>query len=144
MVEIQRARMLVAMVEVCAEHGPANVTVAGVVERAGVSRRTFYEIFDDCEDCLLAALDEGLRRASERVLPAYRGGGRWSERIRSVSGGVARIPRRRAGHGSVVDRRVARGGSPRRSSVAAGARANHRRGGRRARGSPKDQATTSA
>jgi AcrR family transcriptional regulator len=83
MVEIQRARMLAAMVEACAEHGPAHVTVAGVVERAGVSRRTFYEIFDDCEDCLLAALDEGLRRASERVLPAYRSGGRWSERTRA-------------------------------------------------------------
>lgn len=83
MVEIQRARMLGAMVEACAEHGPGHVTVAGVVERAGVSRRTFYEIFDDCEDCLLAALDEGLRRASERVLPAYVGGGRWSERIRA-------------------------------------------------------------
>jgi AcrR family transcriptional regulator len=81
-IEIQRARMLAAMVEVCAEHGPANVTVAGVVERAGVSRRTFYEIFDDCEDCLLAALNEGLRRASGHVLAAYRSGGRWSERTR--------------------------------------------------------------
>lgn len=84
MVEIQRARMLAAMVEECALHGPAHVTVAGVVERAGVSRRTFYEVFDDCEDCLLAALQEGLGRASERVLPAYRDGGRWSERIRAA------------------------------------------------------------
>jgi AcrR family transcriptional regulator len=83
MVEIQRARMLAAMVEACAEHGPAHVTVAGVVERAGVSRRTFYEIFDDCDDCLLAALDEGLQRVSEHVLPVYRKGGRWSERIRA-------------------------------------------------------------
>jgi AcrR family transcriptional regulator len=83
MVEIQRARMLAAMVEACAEYGPAHVTVAGVVERAGVSRRTFYEIFDDSEDCLLAALEEGLRRASQRVLPAYRDGGRWLERVRA-------------------------------------------------------------
>jgi AcrR family transcriptional regulator len=83
MAEIQRARMLAAMVEVCAERGSGHVTVAGVVERAGVSRRTFYEIFDDCEDCLLAALEEGLRRAGGRVLPAYRDGGRWLERIRA-------------------------------------------------------------
>jgi AcrR family transcriptional regulator len=82
MVEIQRARMLAAMVEECAKRGSGKVTVAGVVERAGVSRRTFYEVFEDCQDCLLAALDEGLRRASEHVLPAYREQGRWSERIR--------------------------------------------------------------
>jgi AcrR family transcriptional regulator len=84
MVEIQRARMIVAMVEECAQHGPGKVTVAGVVERAGVSRRTFYEVFDDCEDCLLGALQEGLRRASEHVMPAYREAGRWSEKIRAA------------------------------------------------------------
>jgi AcrR family transcriptional regulator len=84
MVEIQRARMLAAMVEECALHGPARVTVAGVVERAGVSRRTFYEVFEDCEDCLLAALQEGLRRVSELVLPAYGNDGRWLERIRAA------------------------------------------------------------
>jgi AcrR family transcriptional regulator len=82
MIEIQRVRMLAAMIEECGEWGPGRVTVAGVVERAGVSRRTFYEIFDDCEDCLLAALEEGLRRASECVLPAYRDNARWLERVR--------------------------------------------------------------
>ncbi len=83
MVEIQRARMLSAMVEECAEHGPAGVTVAGVVQRAGVSRRTFYEIFSDSEDCLLGALEDGLRRASGRVLPTYRSNTRWLERTRA-------------------------------------------------------------
>jgi AcrR family transcriptional regulator len=80
---IQRARMLTAMAEVCAEHGAGNVTVAHVVERAGVSRRTFYEVFSDAEDCLLRAFEEGVERASERVLPAYRAEGRWRERIRA-------------------------------------------------------------
>jgi AcrR family transcriptional regulator len=84
MVEIQRARLLAAMVEECAERGPAHVTVARVVERAGVSRRTFYEVFHDCEDCLLDALQDGLRRVSERVLPAYRDRGGWVERIRAL------------------------------------------------------------
>ena len=45
-----------------------NVTVAQVVERAGVSRRTFYEVFEDREDCLLAALEEGIARVSRCVL----------------------------------------------------------------------------
>jgi AcrR family transcriptional regulator len=80
--EIQRLRLVAAMVDVAAERGVANVTVAHVVERAGVSRRTFYEIFEDCEDCLLAALADALCSVSEHVLAAYREEGRWAERIR--------------------------------------------------------------
>jgi AcrR family transcriptional regulator len=81
---IQRARILAAMTEVCVQRGVANVTVAHVVERAGVSRRTFYEIFEDREDCFLAAFDEGIARASRYVLDAYDPDARWAERIRSA------------------------------------------------------------
>jgi len=80
--DIQRARMLAAAAEVAAELGAGSVTVAQVVERAGISRRTFYEVFDDCEDCLRAAFDNGVRRASEQVLAAYRTPGSWTERVR--------------------------------------------------------------
>jgi AcrR family transcriptional regulator len=80
--DIQRSRMLSAVVEVAAEHGVANVTVARVVQRAGISRRTFYEIFDDTEDCVLAAFVDGVARSAEAVLAAYRIPGRWSERMR--------------------------------------------------------------
>jgi AcrR family transcriptional regulator len=59
------------------------VTVAHVVERAGVSRRTFYELFESCEDCLLAAFDEAVAQIAARVVPAYRGQGRWRERVRA-------------------------------------------------------------
>ncbi len=55
------------MVEV-AERGAANVSVAHVVERAGVSRRTFYELFADREECFLAAFDDAVSRASRYVL----------------------------------------------------------------------------
>jgi AcrR family transcriptional regulator len=79
--EIQRTRILAAMTEACAERGAANVTVAHVVERSGVSRRTFYELFDDCQDCFLVAVDDGLGRLAERVLPVYERESRWRERI---------------------------------------------------------------
>jgi len=82
--EIQRARMLSAMADVCAERGAANVTVAHVVEHAGVSRRTFYELFSDREDCFLAAFEEGLERITARVVPAYQQPGKWRERIRAA------------------------------------------------------------
>jgi len=81
--EIQRARMLAAMTEVAAERGAANVTVAHVVARSGVSRRTFYEIFEDGEECFLAAFDEAARCAGEYVLDAYGSAGTWRERIRA-------------------------------------------------------------
>jgi AcrR family transcriptional regulator len=80
--ELQRARILSAAFEVVCERGAANVSVAHVVERSGVSRRTFYEQFSDREDCLLAAFEQALASASARVLPAYRSGGSWRERIR--------------------------------------------------------------
>jgi AcrR family transcriptional regulator len=57
--EWQRARMLDGMTRAVAEKGYANVTVADVVAIAGVSRRTFYEQFDDKEDCFLATFRTG-------------------------------------------------------------------------------------
>jgi AcrR family transcriptional regulator len=55
----QRARMLDAITRAVAEKGYARVTVSDIVGLAGVSRRTFYEQFEDKEDCLLAAAAEG-------------------------------------------------------------------------------------
>jgi AcrR family transcriptional regulator len=82
--DIQRARLISAFVAVVCDEGAANVTTSSVVERAGVSRRTFYEIFDDCEDCLLAALEDRLARASTRVRAAYEASsGSWQARIKA-------------------------------------------------------------
>jgi AcrR family transcriptional regulator/DNA-binding MarR family transcriptional regulator len=75
--------MLAAIVEVAAEHGRANMSVAQVVQRAGVSRRTFYEIFVDLEDCFMAAFEHAVRKAGERVLASYRSQDRWQERLRA-------------------------------------------------------------
>jgi AcrR family transcriptional regulator len=80
--EIQRARILGAIVEVAAERGAANVTVAHIVARAGISRRTFYEQFEDREACLLAALEEAIGLAKATVIPAYKSQSKWRERIR--------------------------------------------------------------
>ncbi len=81
--EIQRARMLAALVEVAREHGAGQVTVAHIVERSGVSRRTFYEIFADRDACFLAAFDEAIQRAAARVVPASADGAPWAVRIRA-------------------------------------------------------------
>jgi AcrR family transcriptional regulator/DNA-binding MarR family transcriptional regulator len=81
---IQRARMLSAMAEVASERGAGNVTVAHVVARSGVSRRTFYELFSGREDCFLAAFDDAITRIANEVIPAYEQPGRWRERMRAA------------------------------------------------------------
>jgi AcrR family transcriptional regulator len=89
--EIQRARILAAMVEVSAERGAANATVAHVVERAGVSRRTFYELFADREACFLGAFDDAMARATRYVLDAYDPRAKWVERTRAALIAVLRF-----------------------------------------------------
>jgi AcrR family transcriptional regulator/DNA-binding MarR family transcriptional regulator len=82
--EIQCARMLTAMIEVAAERGAANATVAHVVTRSGVSRRTFYEMFSDREDCLAGAFEVATARAAARVVPAYWAARGWQGRLRAA------------------------------------------------------------
>ncbi|AHH19960.1 transcriptional regulator, TetR family [Nocardia nova SH22a] len=53
----QRVRLLDAVVDLVAERGFAPVRVADVIERAGISRKTFYEHFSNKEDCFVSALD---------------------------------------------------------------------------------------
>jgi AcrR family transcriptional regulator len=81
---IQRGRMIAAMVEVASERGAGNVTVAHVVARSGVSRRTFYELFTSGEECLLAVMEDSLGRARSYVLEVYDPQEAWRVRIRAA------------------------------------------------------------
>jgi len=80
--DIQRARIVSAMVEVAAEHGYLGAAVAPVVARAGISRRTFYELFEGREDCFLAAFDWAVGQAREVMVQAQAGQRTWRERVR--------------------------------------------------------------
>ncbi len=69
----QRARLLSAAAAALAEQGYAGTSVNDIIGRARVSRRTFYELFEDKLDCALAThlgalevLEEVLRRACAR------------------------------------------------------------------------------
>jgi len=55
--DAQRLRLAVAMAEEMADHGYVGTPVAAVLRRAGVSRQTFYELYDDKLGCFLDALD---------------------------------------------------------------------------------------
>ena len=82
--DVQRARILAAMVQVVAEDGAGAVTVARVVSRAGVSRRTFYELFGGCEECFLAVFEDALSRAGRVVSGAVASTPSvWREQVRA-------------------------------------------------------------
>jgi AcrR family transcriptional regulator len=65
----QRVRLVDALVHGAASGGFGSVTIAGVIERAGVSRPTFYDYFADTEECLLAALSGVQERLLAEVSP---------------------------------------------------------------------------
>ncbi|HEY5372520.1 MAG TPA: TetR family transcriptional regulator [Polyangiaceae bacterium] len=81
--EVQRARLLAAAVEVVSEVGYAGMSTARVSARAGVSRKTFYELFEDREDCFLAAFDDAVARATLLVEDAVAGEASWRNQVRA-------------------------------------------------------------
>lgn len=62
----QRERILAAAERLIAERGAPVTTIEAIVKEAGVSSVTFYEHFENKEECFVAAFDhgvEGLRAA---------------------------------------------------------------------------------
>ena len=82
--EMQRRRLLSAFAEVLIEDGLGEAGAGRVCKRAGVSRRTFYDLFEDRETCFLAVLDSNIQRISEIIIPMYTQERRWAERVRAV------------------------------------------------------------
>jgi len=83
--ESQRNRIHQAMIEVVSERGYPETRVVDVIGVAGVSRKTFYELFDSKEDCFLAAYDVLLGNLLGEATDAFEAtpGASWAERISS-------------------------------------------------------------
>ena len=90
MAESQRQRILGAMIEVVSERGYPETRVVDVIEVAGVSRKTFYELFTSKEDCFLATYDALLARLLGDTARGFeaRPGAPWAERIASGLGSL--------------------------------------------------------
>ncbi len=82
-VEMQRRRLLTATSELVYERGVQAVTIALVSDRAGVSRKTFYGIFEDREACLMAVFEDAVSQATHVVRDAASGREPWRERVRT-------------------------------------------------------------
>lgn len=72
--KIQHDRLMRAMAKTVAEYGYQETTVRRLLGRAGLSRRTYYELFEDKEDCFLAGYDEAIDYALGLAVAAYQEG----------------------------------------------------------------------
>jgi AcrR family transcriptional regulator/DNA-binding MarR family transcriptional regulator len=82
--EIQRSRMLSAAVDAVEDVGYSRMTVAEVIGRARVSRKTFYDVFSDREDCFLAAFEQALDQGRLLTATAYATQDSWRESTRTA------------------------------------------------------------
>ena len=80
--------MLAAAADAVAEVGYSQLTVAQVIGRARVSRKTFYDVFTDREDCFLAVFESVVDRARALVCEACASEPAWREATRT---GLARL-----------------------------------------------------
>ncbi|HEY5054326.1 MAG TPA: TetR/AcrR family transcriptional regulator [Solirubrobacterales bacterium] len=80
-VRSQRERLLAAMIEMTAARGYDAISVADVLEASGVGRETFYELFEDKQDCFLAAHRILFDDFFNRVSTVYERPGPWPERV---------------------------------------------------------------
>ncbi len=88
--EIQRSRLLAGAVSTIDELGYPQATVGQITARARLSRRTFYQMFANRDECFAAVLEEVAATVAEELLGAQAGVERlpWRERVRTGVWGI--------------------------------------------------------
>lgn len=79
-----RNRILVAMAELVAKRGYQGTTIEHIVKRAGVSRATFYEHFENREDCLLAGFSDAANELQGRIKASAAEADEWPDQVRAA------------------------------------------------------------
>ncbi len=85
-VESQRERIVAAMRGLVAARGYRQVPVAAVTQHAGVSRKTFYELYSSKEECFVAIYEQEMERLLDPTLQAFEGSEPWADRLRTALG----------------------------------------------------------
>jgi AcrR family transcriptional regulator len=80
---IQRSRLLAAAVVAIEEYGYTNASVERITSQARISRRTFYELFDNRDACLVALIEDIAGLIGEEIAAAILDGMEWRERVRA-------------------------------------------------------------
>jgi AcrR family transcriptional regulator len=82
----QRGRLICAVADTVAAKGYAATSVADIIGLARVSRRTFYEHFEDKEACYLASYDTGAEEIFDAMVGALDVTQTWEEVLDAVFG----------------------------------------------------------
>src|SRR3984957_2466250 len=80
----QRERLFEATIKGVNERGFVATTISDLVANAGVSRRSFYEHFENKEECLLATYDALIARLTARIVQAYDPKDEWTNQIEAI------------------------------------------------------------
>jgi AcrR family transcriptional regulator len=80
----QRERLQTAIAKLIARHGYHAVRVLDITKAARVSRPTFYSLYRDKEELLIAAYEEVAGRTAKSIIAAYNAEGSPAERLRSA------------------------------------------------------------
>jgi AcrR family transcriptional regulator len=79
--KLQRERLLTSAAEAIAESGYCDLTVRDVIAGAGVSRRTFYELFEGKLECVLASHELALARLEKAIRLACKSQSSWPDGV---------------------------------------------------------------
>lgn len=80
----QRTRILDAMKAAAGEQGYHDASIAEVIKRAGVTRKAFYKLFEDKEQCFIQAYERDLARLLTLTLEAFETQDEWADRVRAA------------------------------------------------------------
>jgi len=94
--QAQTARLIEAFALAVSEKGFSATTVADIVRHAAVSKRTFYECFEDKEECFLVAYEEFASRVIQAIEAAANAPATWEQKleaaIRTYLGALQMVP----------------------------------------------------
>lgn len=86
----QRRRALAALAELVADTGYSGLSVQQIIDRAGISRKTFYELFAGKAEAYRTARDEALERLSTEVCAELSPGLPWPAAVSAALGEALR------------------------------------------------------
>ncbi len=99
-------RLLRAAADVFAKQGFAHASLSDIVAQAGVSRQTFYEHFDDMQECLMQVYDFAIRNTFRDVEPLLKRIEDPVERLKAGIQGYLTIIGRNASLALVLNREI--------------------------------------
>ncbi|HXM87258.1 MAG TPA: TetR/AcrR family transcriptional regulator, partial [Solirubrobacteraceae bacterium] len=84
----QRVRLALALIDSIGDGGYRATRVADVIARAGISRKTFYENFENKQELLLWTFDVIAAELTRRIEDAYRETDGWPGRVEAAIGAL--------------------------------------------------------